>query len=567
MSDLPFDIDDILNEINKRKEEIEKEINSVSLDIEGIQSKADESEAPAKPAEAAQKPEPEKTEAAPEPTPEKPAAAPMPAPSVPAPEKPAPAPNAVEKPAEEPIKEPAPEASEVHFNDHDVSASYFNDVDKIFAESGDASEPAEEKTADEGSVNIFDMVDDAPKADGAATVKKTKKSKKEKKAKANKKWKKSKKGKVLISIILVLVIVIAGTGAFGFYYVNNLLNNMTNVEDDPNVGLKTEEWKGMDELVVKFDDIYEDSYVYSYRDMVRTWYYNGEPASSSNILNILLIGEDTRGDEIKDSGSLADSVIIASVNTETGELILSSILRDTYAYYELTPGDESTGTYGKINECMSRGGLSAYINAVERLFKINIDNYVLVNFANFKKIIDSLGGVTIEMTAAEIREINNHPGTYGDVYIDGDAGMKLLNGEQALAYCRIRHLDGDQFRADRQKTVLLAVFTKLKSSSMIKLTGVVTNLLPYVKTGFRKSEILSLGEYALSNGWLSYNVVTHTVPQEETRTGGQGSGFYNVWCWKVDFPLATQILQEKIYGKSNVILAEYRPNYSSLSAY
>ena len=567
MSDLPFDIDDILNEINKRKEEIEKEINSVSLDIEGIQSKADESETSAEPAEAAQRPEPEKTEAASEPTPEKPAAAPMPAPSVPAPEKPTPAPNAVEKPAEEPIKEPAPEASDAHFNDHDVSASYFNDVDKIFAESGDASEPAEEKTAAEGSVNIFDMVDDAPKAGSAATVKKTKKSKKEKKAKANKKWKKSKKGKVLISIILVLVIVIAGTGAFGFYYVNNLLNNMTNVEDDPNVGLKTEEWKGMDELVVKFDDIYEDSYVYSYRDMVRTWYYNGEPASSSNILNILLIGEDTRGDEIKDSGSLADSVIIASVNTETGELILSSILRDTYAYYELTPGDESTGTYGKINECMSRGGLSAYINAVERLFKINIDNYVLVNFANFKKIIDSLGGVTIEMTAAEIREINNHPGTYGDVYIDGDAGMKLLNGEQALAYCRIRHLDGDQFRADRQKTVLLAVFTKLKSSSMIKLTGVVTNLLPYVKTGFRKSEILSLGEYALSNGWLSYNVVTHTVPQEETRTGGQGSGFYNVWCWKVDFPLATQILQEKIYGKSNVILAEYRPNYSSLSAY
>ena len=535
MSELPFDIDDILNEINKRKEEMENEINSVSVNIDEVQSKIAE-EAPAD-AEAPAEPAPEEAPAIDEPTAE---------------------------PVNEPVNEPA-EADEVNFDDSDENAAYFEEVDRIFAEADSASETAQEKPAEEGEVNIFDLAGGIPANGEDAIVKTSKKSDE----------KRSKKKKILISIIAILVIAIVGTGAFGFYYVDKILNNITD-DDNTDGNIKTEEWAGMDKLVVKFDDIYEDSSASSYRDMVKKWYYNGEPASSTNILNILLIGEDTRGDEIKDSGALADSVIIASVNTETGELILSSILRDTYAYYELTPGDESTGTYGKINECMAKGGLSAYINAVERLFKINIDNYVLVNFANFKKIIDTLGGVTVEMTAKEIREINNNPKTYGNVYIDGDAGEKLLTGEQALAYCRIRHIDGDDVRADRQKTVLLNVFSQLKSASMLKLTSVVTNLLPYVKTGFSKNEIFSLGEYALKKGWLSYKLVTHTVPKNDTTAdgtpittcvGGKGADFYNKWCWKVDFPLAAQVLQEKIYGKTNITLAENRPNFKKLSAY
>ena len=539
MSDLPFDIDDILNEINKRKEEIEREINSVSINIEDTQNRIAEKAAEVKPVEAEEAeviPKPEKAPVVDEPVVE-----------------------SIEESVEEPIQEAAPDNGEAHFNEHELSASYFEDVDRIFAEADNTAETDAAGSSAEGSVNIFDLMDDAPAAEEVAPVRSPRKSKK--------KWNKTKKGKILISVILFLVVALLGSGAYGVYYINDMLNNITIEEVERGEESKIEDWKGMDELIVKFDDIYENGNVSSYRDMIKDWYYNGDPVSSTNILNVLLIGEDTRGDEIKDEGTLADSVIIASVNIETGELILSSILRDTYAYYELVPGDESTGTYSKINEAMSRGNLTAYINAVERLFKVDINNYVIVNFANFKKIIDTLGGVDIDMTAAEIREINNDPGTYGDVYIDGDAGMKHLNGEQALAYCRIRHLDGDQFRADRQKTVLLDIFHKIKNASPLKLTSIVPSFLPYVKTGFTKSEILSIGQYALSNGWLGYNIVTHTVPQEDTRVGGSDSSFYNTWCWKVDFPLASQVLQETIYGRTNVILADNRPNYSRISAY
>lgn len=523
MSDLPFDIDDILDEINKRKEEIGQELTPTDPEPKEAPTTGEANGEPA--------------------------------------EEPAEEPS--EEPLEEPSEEPAPEADEAHFNDHDVSASYFEDVDRIFAEADNASKPAEEKTAEDGEVNIFDFVEDNPTVGDDAAMKSSKKSDK----------KRSKKRKIIISIIVILVIAIAGAGAFGFYYVDKILSDIT--EEDPNnkEDAKTEEWNRMEKLIEKFDDIYEETDVYSYRDFSKQWYYNGEPASSTHILNVILIGEDTRGEEITDSGNLADSVIIASVNTETGELVLSSILRDTYAYYELTPGDETTGTYGKLNEAMSKGDLKAYINAVERLYKVNIDNYVLVNFSNFKQIIDILGGVTVEMTAAEIREINNHPGTYGNVYIEGDAGEKLLTGEQALAYSRIRHIDSDIYRSERQRTVLLNVFQQLKDASLPKLTKLVTTLLPYVKTGFTKNEIIEIGTYGFTHGWLGYKVVTHTVPINETKADGT---VVNVWTddksygydtLKVDFPLAAQVLQEKIYGKTNVILAEDRPNFRYLSAY
>lgn len=553
MSNPSFDIDDILNEINKRREEIEKEINSVSIESlikesEAVQrspepKKAEEVKAEEPVAErvAVEKPEPVKAPAE--------VKAPIVAEKEPEPEE--------QEVAEEPKTEEKAEEPKEYFDRHDENAASFDETDKLF-DSADKNDSEKSFKFDEKAFAEFTA---------------TPVSRKRTKEKSEKKWNKTKKGKILISVIVILAISIVGALGFGYFYFEKILDDIT---VDPNTqtdNTKTEEWHGMDELVVNFTDIYETTDIYSYRDFAKTWYYNGDPCSSTNILNVLLIGEDTRGDEIMEEDTLADSVIIASVNTETNELILSSILRDTYAYYELVPGDETTGTYGKLNEAMSQGNLSAYINAVERIYKVNIDNYVLVNFSNFKKIIDSLGGVTVEMTAAEIREINNNPGRYGNVYIEGDAGVKQLNGSQALAYSRIRYIDSDIYRSERQRTVLLDVFYQLKDASITRLTRVATNLLPYVKTGFTKGEILSIGKYGFSRGWLGYNIITHTVPINETRADGT---VLNVWTdddsygystLKVDFPLAAQVLQEKIYGRTNIILAENRPNFRYLSAY
>ena len=391
----------------------------------------------------------------------------------------------------------------------------------------------------------------------------------EKKKRKNKKEKKktSKLTKILRAVIIILVILIIG-GAVGIYfYVNKGLDQMTN---PPQKTEATDEWTGMDVLKEEFSPIYEDEDVYSYRDMIKSWYYNGTPASSTHVLNVLLIGEDTRGTEITDEDTRADSAIIVSINADTKAITLTSILRDSYCYYEVTEGDEESGKYGKINEAMMYGGIDCYIRAVENNFKVNIDNYVIVNFDSFASIVDTLGGITVEMTEKEIKEINNHPSRYGGVRIDAQPGLVDLNGEQALAFCRIRKIDSDNERANRQKTVLLQIFEKMSGASTVQSLEVANSLMPYVMTGFSKSEIIDIGTYALRHGWLSFTTYTQTVPENTTDENGavittcRGGNFYSTWCWKVDFPLTAQLLQQSIYNKTNIQLAEDRPDFDKL---
>ena len=304
--------------------------------------------------------------------------------------------------------------------------------------------------------------------------------------------------------------------------------------------------------------------------MIKSWYYNGTPVSSTHVLNVLLIGEDTRGTEITDEDTRADSAIIVSINADTKAITLTSILRDSYCYYEVTEGDEESGKYGKINEAMMYGGIDCYIRAVENNFKVNIDNYVIVNFDSFASIVDTLGGITVEMTEKEINEINNHPSRYGGVRIDAQPGLVDLNGEQALAFCRIRKIDSDNERANRQKTVLLQIFEKMSGASTVRSLEVANSLMPYVMTGFSKSEIIDIGTYALRHGWLSFTTYTQTVPENTTDENGavittcRGGNFYGTWCWKVDFPLTAQLLHQSIYNKTNIQLAEDRPDFDKL---
>ncbi len=428
------------------------------------------------------------------------------------------------------------------------------------------SHPATEEMID--LFSISGKHEDLP----AETGKKKKKGKKQKDPNATP-WRKTKKGKISIAIITVLVVLIAAGGIFAACYLNGLLGKFT---DDTEDYQKTDTaYHGMDFLKENFPEITELSAAdaTTYKEYLKNWYKNGDPVSSTHVKNILLIGEDTREEEISDT-SRADSAIIASVNIDTGKITLTSVLRDLYVYFEV----DGQGQYDKINGAASRGGMKEYINTVERYYKIQIDNYAVVNFASFPKIIDSLGGVTITITDREINEINNHPKRYGNVYIEksyeGTEGKQKLSGKQALAYCRIRKIDTDNARADRQKTVLLQMFKKMKGSSSTELLKVVNDLVGYVYTGYSKKELVSLATYAFSNGWMNYETQTFSVPTTEHAKGGNfligatqltpcGSS-QGLWLWKSDIPQDAYDLQMKIYGKSNIKLAENRCDYCNL---
>lgn len=365
--------------------------------------------------------------------------------------------------------------------------------------------------------------------------------------------------KVVLAIVVLLLLFVIG---FGIYF-DAMLNRITSQNNEPDYQLS------LQEDIHEFPAIEETdaSKISSFKDMIKQWYYNGEPARSSDVLNIMLIGEDVnesnRGEkEILESGVRADSVIIVSVNRKTHQISLTSVLRDTYSFFEVEPGNKETGTFNKINSAMSLGDVYSYINAVERLYKVKIDNHVIVNFESFKSIIDALGGVTVDITQKEISHINNSPQYYGDVKIkkkfEGEKGRQKLNGIEALTYCRIRHLDGDDVRANRQKACLIEIFNQLKDSSKVQLVNVISKLLPYVKSGLSKNEILDLVTLALSEGWLNYEIRLNTVPSYRINEKGAGGDYYGSWCWKLDFPKDAYDLQMYLYGQTNIVLAKTR---------
>jgi len=378
---------------------------------------------------------------------------------------------------------------------------------------------------------------------------------------------KTKKGKIIKVIIAVLLILVVAAGVFAAVYINKIANSMT--EDEPEQYEAVTYYDGMDFLQEDFPMIEEQSGydVYSYKQYLKDWYMNGDPVRSSHVLNVLLIGEDTREENISEA-SRADSAIIASINIDTGTIHLTSILRDLYVYYEVN----GEGMYGKINESASQGGIKAYIETLQRIYKIAIDGYAIVNFASFPKIIDALGGVDISITDAEINEINNNPYRYGDAgdvsitkNFEGNEGVMKLDGLQALAFCRIRKIDSDNARADRQKTVLTEILNKTRSAGTVDTVKVVNQLSQYVKTSYSKKEIIALGNTALRDGWLNYQMQTSNVPAEENCAGGEHfSASPNNWIWIADIPKDAYELQTQIYGKSNIKLNDYRADYIAL---
>lgn len=199
--------------------------------------------------------------------------------------------------------------------------------------------------------------------------------------------------------------------------------------------------------------------------------------TGSGLVNILLIGQDRREGE---SGSRSDSMILCTFNKKTRQLILTSFLRDLYVPI---PGNGSN----RINAAYSLGGTELLNRTLEENFNLHIDGNVEVDFAQFSQIIDLLGGVEIQLRQDEAELINKETGS------SLEAGLRTLDGTQALAYARIRKLDtdGDFSRTNRQRMVMEAIWDAYRGSGVTTLLKLLRNVLPMVDTDMGTGEILS----------------------------------------------------------------------------
>ena len=213
-------------------------------------------------------------------------------------------------------------------------------------------------------------------------------------------------------------------------------------------------------------------------------------SAMSGYTNIALFGVDSRDEDLGE-GNRTDVMIIASINNSTGDIKLVSVYRDTY----LDIGD---GDYQKANAAYAYGGASQAITMLNTNLDLNITDYVTIGFAGVADLIDTVGGVEIEVTEDEITHLNNYQSTMaeelGREYVEvTSTGTQTLNGLQAVAYCRIRYTDGGDFtRTERQREVLTQAFSKLKSSGPLTIIQAAADLSDEIETSLSTTEIASL---------------------------------------------------------------------------
>lgn len=256
--------------------------------------------------------------------------------------------------------------------------------------------------------------------------------------------------------------------------------------------------------------------------------------SDDQIMNILLIGSDKRA-TWKQAGR-SDSTMIATIDNKNKQLKLTSLMRDMYVDI---PGHGKS----KFNAAYSLGGVELLYETIAQNFNIKLDGYVLVDFEAFKSLIDEVGGVEVNLNQEEYTYLTT--AYHRSSVLDVKPGLQTMNGEQALAYTRIRQVGNNDFeRTQRQRNVMLSLFAKAKAMPFTKLFDLGKTVLPYVTTDFSNDEIFRMGKTVLFMG--TTNIHQMRIPVDNSFKNQKVN---KAWVLDVDFPQNQQALSDFIFNK------------------
>lgn len=280
--------------------------------------------------------------------------------------------------------------------------------------------------------------------------------------------KRKKKSKVAKTFfIIALVCIIAASAVFGVVY-----NTAGKIDYKP----ETHE-----------DNVYVDS---------------SSLMQDSNVTNILLLGVDGSS---SDTSLRSDTMLLVSIDRNNKKIKLTSFLRDTWAVIP------STKSYNKLNAACAYGGAQLVIDTIEYNYNVKIDHYMLVGFDMFSTIIDSVGGIDVEVTEKEAEFMR----ATAKVTRNIQSGESVhMDGAQALVYCRIRKLDSDFMRTYRQRKVITALIDKAKSTDLFSLKNLADTVLPMVQTDISPMELTKLIFGAAK--FIGYDIKSERVPNEDT---------------------------------------------------
>ena len=309
---------------------------------------------------------------------------------------------------------------------------------------------------------------------------------KDKKTKKLPKW-----TKIVLCIFSAIILTIAALYTYSYYTVNNIVNKSEKID------LKEDELGVVDEEELKQYDDYTE------------------------IINIALLGIDSTDS----TSGRSDSIMVATLDPIHNKLKLTSFMRDSYV-------NISNYGYDKLNHAYAYGGANLAINTLNTNFGLNITDFVAVDFASLPKIIDSLGGITIDITEEELNYINGYINNINSVSdtnspIITTPGAHHVDGAQALAYSRIRYTSGGDFkRTERQRTVLTALFNKALNVPATQYLDVISTLAQYATTNLNTNEILKLATKIGSMGLNGVTVEQQRFPIDGYCEGAMIDGVY-----------------------------------------
>ncbi|MDD3214933.1 MAG: LCP family protein [Eubacteriales bacterium] len=229
---------------------------------------------------------------------------------------------------------------------------------------------------------------------------------------------------------------------------------------------------------------------------------------SASTIRILLIGSDA----YKPNGTgRSDAMVLLQVNVETAEVKMISFLRDLYV---AIPGYKKN----RLNAAYVFGGASLLEKTLKNNFKVSVDRYLAVNFSLMVKLIDQIGGVTVNVSEKERVQLNSILKFYntkiGDSKSDQllkEAGEQCLTGKQALCFSRIRKIDSDFQRVDRQHKVIEAIYRRMLTLSAADLSAVILTAIREVKTDLTLRDALTLAPLAVRLDNVQWDTLTVPV--------------------------------------------------------
>lgn len=263
-----------------------------------------------------------------------------------------------------------------------------------------------------------------------------------------------------------------------------------------------------------------------------------------SIKNIALFGLDQRS-AYSDDSTRSDVIMVLTVDNKHKKLKITSILRDSYVSIE---GENSNGVHvdymDKINAAYAEGGYELAIRTLNRNFGLNIMDYVTIDFTDTAAIVDAFGGVEISLTAEEKWEINQNlwnlsqetEGLIKDSDFLADANgqvmdlagaeysdsVELLNGNQAVAYGRIRNIGYDYQRVERQQIVFKALMNRVTQLSFGEYPSLISQLMPYCETSLDLTDAIGMTPILTSD----FTIETISIPDVDYELDLTDDGSY-----------------------------------------